>query len=127
MNVNNDDDDDVPTTSSNNQQQLQVNAEIKFDNELLVDREHNILKIETDVSEISQIMNEISTLIHGQGESIDTIENHVSDVEENVVAGEVEIRKASTYQQKIRKKAFFILIILLIIALIVAFSIYSKK
>ncbi|KAG5676277.1 hypothetical protein PVAND_006125 [Polypedilum vanderplanki] len=125
--VNVEDEDDIPTSSSvSSQQQQLLAADIRFENELMVEREQNINKIEDDVQEISQIMSEISTLIHGQSESIETIENQVTDVETNVEQGEAEIRKASSYQQKIRKKAFIIFVILLIVALIVGFSVYSK-
>ena len=108
------------------QQQIQIQQDIRFDNDLLVEREHNILKIEDDVNEISQIMSEISTLIQGQGEMVETIENQVSDVENNVEEGTAELRKASSYQQKIRKKAFIIFCIFLILAIIVSISIYRS-
>jgi syntaxin 7 len=124
------DDEDVPQSTSSSQayqqQQIQIQADIRFDNDLLVEREHNILKIEDDVNEISQIMSEISTLIQGQGEFVETIENTVADVENNVEEGTAELRKASSYQQKIRKKAFIIFCILLVIAIIVSISIYRS-
>ena len=114
------------STTAYQQQQIQIQQDIRFDNDLLVEREHNILKIEDDVNEISQIMSEISTLIQGQGEIVETIENQVADVENNVEEGTAELRKASNYQQKIRKKAFIIFCILLVIALIVSISIYRS-
>ena len=120
------DDEDVPQNSSYQQQQIQIQADIRFDNDLLVEREHGILKIEDDVNEISQIMSEISTLIQGQGEFVETIENQVADVETNVEEGTAELRKASSYQQKIRKKAFIIFCILLVLAIIVSISIYRS-
>ncbi|XP_070492442.1 syntaxin-7 [Chironomus tepperi] len=123
------DDEDVPqstTSTAYQQQQIQIQQDIRFDNDLLVEREHNILKIEDDVNEISQIMSEISTLIQGQGEMVETIENTVADVETNVEEGTAELRKASSYQQKIRKKAFIIFCVFLIIAIIVAISIYRS-
>lgn len=124
--VNVDDDDNSSASHSTQRQLQQQHADIKFDNELLVDREQQILKIEDDVNEISQIMSEISTLIHGQGESIETIANQVSDVENNVEEGTAELRKASSYQQKIRKKALIIFIICLIIVFIISISIYTR-
>lgn len=124
------DDEDVPQSSTSGsayqQQQIQIQADIRFDNDLLVEREHGILKIEDDVNEISQIMSEISTLIQGQGEFVETIENQVADVETNVEEGTAELRKASNYQQKIRKKAFIIFCILLVLAIIVSISIYRS-
>lgn len=125
VNVNDEDDLQQPQASSSSQQQL-LAKDLRFENELALEREQNINKIEDDVQEIAQIMSEISTLIHSQSDNIETIENQVADVESNVEQGEAELQKASSYQQRIRKKSFLIFIIILIVALIVGFSVYSK-
>lgn len=56
------DDDDI---NMSHQQQKLINAEIKFENKLLANREERMTKIESEVIDINQIMNEISTLIQG--------------------------------------------------------------
>lgn len=116
---------DDTSSTSNTQQQQQLHADIKFDNELLINREENILKIEDDVNEISQIMSQVATLINDQGENVETIGNLVNDVENNIEDGTAELDKALSNQQKIRKKAFIIFIICLIIVFIIASIIYK--
>lgn len=61
-----DSDNDSAEDDMSHQQKQLLQANLKFEKELLVDREQNINKIEADVKDISQIMNEISTLIHGK-------------------------------------------------------------
>lgn len=56
--------DDESTTLSHQQQKL-INAEIKFENQILAKREERMNTIESSVIDINQMMNEISTLIHG--------------------------------------------------------------
>jgi t-SNARE complex subunit (syntaxin) len=61
-----------------------------------------------------------------QGEGIQTIDNSISQVAEDVEGGVSELQKASEYQQKFRRKVLIVLIIALILAFIVVFSLYSK-
>lgn len=61
----NDEDSDEDVNASQQQKQLQQ-ANLNFDKELLIEREQSFRKIETDVLDINKIMNEISTLIHGE-------------------------------------------------------------
>lgn len=64
VNVNEDSDDEDVNLSQQQKQLIQAN--LNFEKELLVDREQQFQKIESDVIDINQIMSEISTLIHGK-------------------------------------------------------------
>lgn len=144
--VNVDDDEDSDEDTSQQQKKLEQ-ANLNFEKELLVEREQQFQKIESDVIDINQIMNEISTLINGehhaevqrhanatwhsssiseQGENIQTIDNSISTVAQDVEGGVSELQKAANHQQKFRRKMLIILIIALIVAFIVVFSLYSK-
>lgn len=61
-----------------------------------------------------------------QGEGLQTIDNAISQVEEDVEGGVSELQKAATSQQKFRRKVLIVLIIALVIAFLVLFSLYSK-
>lgn len=65
VDVNDEDSDDDNMNVSQEQKQL-IQANLNFEKELLVEREEQFQKIESDVIDINQIMNEISTLIHGE-------------------------------------------------------------
>jgi len=125
VNVHDEDSDDEDVNVSPQQKQLHQ-ANLNFEKELLIEREEHFQKIETDVSELNEIMNEISTLIHDQGENIQTIDNSISQVVEDVEGGVSELQKAANHQQKFRRKVLFILIVALIIAFLVVFSLYNK-
>lgn len=59
------DSDDEDVTASQQQKQL-IKANMNFEKELLVEREQQFQRIESDVIDINQIMSEISTLIQGK-------------------------------------------------------------
>lgn len=61
-----------------------------------------------------------------QGESIQTIDNAISQVDNDVEQGVSELQKAASHQEKFRRKVLIVLIIALIIAFIAVFSLYSK-
>lgn len=63
VNLNEDSDDDDINLSQQQKQLMQAN--LNFEKELLIDREQQFQRIESDVIDINQIMSEISTLIHG--------------------------------------------------------------
>lgn len=65
VHVHDEDSDDEDVNVSPQQKQLHQ-ANLNFEKELLIEREDHFQKIETDVSELNEIMNEISTLIHGK-------------------------------------------------------------
>lgn len=129
VNVNGDEDDNFESTDDYTQQ-IQTSGPsretLQYENELLQDRERRMKRIEVDVIDINQIMNEISSLITEQGESIDSIQNNIENVSHQVQEGTSELRKAESYQNKYRKKVLIILIICLIVALIVTLSIIKS-
>jgi UDP-N-acetylmuramoylalanine-D-glutamate ligase len=63
VNLNDESSDEDVNMSQQQKRLLQANA--NFDKELLLEREQQFQNIEKDVSDINQIMNEISTLISG--------------------------------------------------------------
>lgn len=134
-------------------QQKLLHANLKFENELLIEREQNVNLIESNVLDVNEMMNNLSSLLIAQGESVqtiaDVIEDGTSTVSSNhpvslsklsisnlskfnlisftqIAEGASELEKAASSQNKFRKKVVFLLIIAIIIALLVVFSIYSK-
>lgn len=52
------------------QQKQMENKELKFEQEMLVEREQRVKQIEDDVLDVQQIMRELGALIYQQGETI---------------------------------------------------------
>lgn len=74
VHLNEDSDDDDVNLSQQQKQLMQAN--LNFEKELLVDREQQFQKIETDIIDINQIMSEISTLVNGECQSPNTFSVH---------------------------------------------------
>lgn len=140
-------DDEAEQDDTEDMQQKLLHASFKFENELLIEREQNVNLIESNVLDVNEMMNNLSSLLTAQGESIqtiaDVIEEGTSTVSSNhrflsnchlliyfflsqIAEGASELEKAASSQNKFRKKVVFLLIVAIIIALLVVFSIYSK-
>lgn len=98
------------------QKQAQIHRDLQFEQEMLLEREQKVKQIEADVLDINEIMRELGSLVHTQKEGIDRIEDSIDNTAGNVEEGAEHLIKASTYQNRSRRK----LLILVIIALVVA-------
>jgi syntaxin 7 len=119
-----------PGTSTSFMQQEQkqqyMPIDPNFEINLMLEQEQTINEIESDVQELSQMMGKLSELVVVQSEPINKIEEHVTHTEISVQEATVELKKASSYMQKSRKKLMIIVIILSILGFIVISIIYSK-
>ncbi|XP_073997617.1 syntaxin 13 isoform X2 [Rhodnius prolixus] len=76
---------------------------LEFEQGLLIEREQRIKEIESCVLDINQIMKELASSVFKQAEDINSIENAIEDVHSNVEAGNEELEKAASYQNKRRR------------------------
>lgn len=105
-----------------NQVQLQIEEHVDL-NELR-EREEAVKRMEGDIFEVNQMFKEIASLVHEQGEVIDSIEANVESASMRVTSGAQEVAKARDYQSKARRRT---LILLLILASVVIFMIFLIK
>lgn len=61
---------DISSQDDRLQQQAQLSRELTFEQELMMDREARIRQIEADILDVNQIMRELGSLVHQQGEVI---------------------------------------------------------
>lgn len=108
------------------QRQKQLESGIQFEQDMVLDREMRIKEIEADVLDVNTIMKELSSLVHQQGQEIDTIESSIDHACAEVEAGTSELMKAAQYRARYRRKVFILLIIAVIIGLIVTGIIVSQ-
>ncbi|KAL1505218.1 hypothetical protein ABEB36_004832 [Hypothenemus hampei] len=123
-NEGNDHSSDEENTSQ--QSQLQKTRELQFEQEMLIEREETVKKIESDILDINQIMRELGSMVHEQGETIDTIENSIDHAVGNVSEGAEQLVKASRYQTSRRKKLVFLIIVAAVIAIILLAVLISE-
>ncbi|XP_046735551.1 syntaxin-7 [Diprion similis] len=89
------------------QQQLQEEQNLR----MLEEHEASIRQLESDISDVNQIFKELGALVHEQGEMVDSIEASVERTEVFVSEGAQQLRQASTYQTKLRKKKCILIVI----------------
>lgn len=61
-------------------------------------REQAIRQLESDILDVNQIFKELATMVHEQGEMVDSIEAHVESAQIQVTEGTHQLQRAHTYQ-----------------------------
>lgn len=102
-------------------QQSQVSYE---DFEAIKERESQLHKLESDILDVNQIFKDLATMVHEQGDMIDSIEANVESAEVHVEQANTQLDKAVTYQSKARRKKFLLLICVLVLVGVLALIIY---
>lgn len=106
--------------------QQQIQRDMQFEQDMLLEREQRVRQIEADVLDVRQIMQELSSITNQQSEVIDTIENTIEHTVSNVESGHTELAKAAEYQNRYRRKVMILLIIAVILGVIITGIIVSR-
>jgi len=101
------------------QQKQQQLIQETYDVEQLQERERAVRQLESDILDVNHIFKDLATLVHDQGEVIDSIEANVESTQVRVQEGTEQLRQAETYKNKARKKKFILAIILIIVLAII--------
>ncbi|XP_076748994.1 syntaxin 13 [Xylocopa sonorina] len=88
---------------------------LEFQQGLLLEREDRIKRIEGDILDVNQIMRELAALVYQQGDTLNTIDNHMENVHGNVELGAQELVKGSNYESKYRRKLLVLLLLVMIV------------
>jgi len=83
------------------QEQLQ---EEDYNIEQLEEREKAIRQLESDIVDVNTIFKDLATMVHEQGEIVDSIEANVESTTVRVHEGADQLRQAEMYKNKARKK-----------------------
>ncbi|XP_025413915.1 syntaxin-7-like [Sipha flava] len=106
--------------NQNDQAQLQILDEVNLQ---VVEQEQAIRQLENDISDVNQIFKEIGTLVHNQGEMIDSIEANVQITNVSVQEATSQLRRATDYTNKLRKKRCYLLVVCAVILFIIIMTI----
>merc|ERR1712141_577334 len=114
---------DIEEGQQSNQEDVQRKQQMlmqeEYDIEQLQERQRAINQLESDILDVNTIFKDLATLVHDQGEMIDSIEANVESTHVRVQEGTEHLRQAETYKNKARKKKFILGSIVLIILIIV--------
>ncbi|XP_063394432.1 syntaxin-7 [Cydia fagiglandana] len=116
----------VEMDDKNTRRQEQMTMQTEQDLQQLEERERDIRQLESDILDVNQIFKELGTMIHDQGQVVDSIESSVEYTAHNVEAATAELRQASNYKNKLRKKKVYIAIILIVIVSIILIIVFNR-
>ncbi|XP_063239442.1 syntaxin-12 [Bacillus rossius redtenbacheri] len=106
------------------QAQSQLDDELNL--QMLEEQEQAIRQLESDIYDVNQIFKELGAMVHEQGEVVDSIEASVEKTEVFVGEGTSQLRQASNYKNKVRRKKFILgaclLVVLAVIVGIIAWQ-----
>lgn len=94
--------------TGSSQDQLTLSG-VERDLGFIEEQEREIMKLETDISDINEVFKDLGVLIHNQAEVVDSIEANTESASENIGRGAEELRKARQYRDKIRKRKFILI------------------
>lgn len=115
---------DLPSSQQQQQHHAMLQIEEEVDVSALREREKAIRKIESDIVEVNQIFKDLATMVHEQGETIDSIEANIETTAVQIHEGTEQLVKASDYSSRARRKKFLLILILLIILAVIVTIIY---
>lgn len=113
-----------PTSPQQQQQQQQWKEDLDYEQAMLVERDRRVRQIEADMLDCNQIFKDLASMVHAQGEVIDTIEGNIEGAQQNTAQGVEQLRSAANYQRKYRRKTCILLVLVVVVAAVVALVIY---
>ncbi|XP_041983116.1 syntaxin-12 [Aricia agestis] len=108
-------DDEEASLIANQQAQARL---VQFETSMLLEKEAYMNKIEADVLDVNQIMQELAEMVNTQAQVVDTVESHIEAASTTVEAGVDELAKAAEHQRSYRKKMFILMLIGIILGII---------
>jgi len=103
------------------QSQTQMMIEEEDRLRALEERERAMRQLESDITDVNTIFKDLATMVHEQGEVIDSIESNIESTAVHVTTGAEELRQAAVYQNKARKKKIILALVgLIILAILIA-------
>ena len=67
---------------------------------------------------LGEMMNDLTKIVHEQGEEIDTIEQEVMDAKRNVERGKKELEKTDRHQRNKKQKYYVCFVVVIVIAIV---------
>ena len=99
------------------------NAELEFNEALIEEREAEITNIEQGITELNEIFRDLGTMVRQQGETVDSIEDNISNVNTHTQHAARDLRKAENSQRTAYQRKLCLTMILIVIVTIVLLSI----
>ncbi|KAK2749587.1 hypothetical protein FQN57_005809 [Myotisia sp. PD_48] len=105
------------------QPHLASQAEVDFQDALIIEREAEIRNIEQSVGELNELFRDVAHIVQEQGGQIDIISENVENTRSDTRGAHVELRTASRHQKNARNKMCCLLIIMSVILVIIVLAV----
>ena len=105
------------------QPRLAPQAEVDFQESLIIERETEIRNIEQSVGELNELFRDVAHIVREQGGQLDLISENVERTRDDTHGADRELRSASRYQKNARNKACCLLLILSIVLTIIILAV----
>lgn len=92
--------------------------------ELLKEKNEGLEVLERDMDALAEVVNDLNSMVHEQGEQLNVVEQNVVETKENVTVAVVDLGQARSYQASARKKMCIAAIIFLLVAIGAGLAIY---
>jgi len=112
---------------SQSKQQTQIQMEEDVDLDEMRERETAIRNIESNIVDVNQIFKDLATMIHAQGEVIDSIESNVESGVIHIQEAATQLSSARDYQAAKRRKTCFLAVFLASILFLIILVVYLDK
>jgi len=86
----------------------QAMLEEEYNVEQLQEREKAIRQLEADIGDVNEIFKDLATMVHEQGEMVDSIEANVETTAISVGEGAEQLRQAERYQSRSRRRILYL-------------------
>nr|XP_053630785.1 syntaxin-7-like isoform X1 [Cherax quadricarinatus] len=110
------------------QSQMQIQMEQEQEMQALQERETQIRQLESDIMDVNQIFKDLATMVHEQGEIVDSIEANVESAQVHVSQASTQLSQARQYQNKARRKKICLVGIgIILLAIVIGLIVWSSS
>ena len=105
------------------QLQLADQADVDFQESLIIEREEEIRDIEQGINDVNEIFRDLGTMIEVQGDQVGQIWTNVHNFTDDTRGASQELTSAARYQKNARNRACCLLLILAVVLLVVLLAV----
>eukprot|EP01025_Chloroclados_australasicus_P053754 TRINITY_DN6352_c0_g1_i1.p1 TRINITY_DN6352_c0_g1~~TRINITY_DN6352_c0_g1_i1.p1 ORF type:complete len:278 (-),score=41.98 TRINITY_DN6352_c0_g1_i1:434-1267(-) len=92
-----------------------LQSQITFHEELIQERDQGIREINNQIAEVNDIFQDLAVLVTDQGETVEVIDNNMTNVGESVERGRRELVVAQRHQKGATKRMWCLFVIALVV------------
>ncbi|KAF8935404.1 t-SNARE [Dissophora ornata] len=104
-------------------QLLVVDNELEYNESMIAQREGEIRDIERGITELNEIFRDLGSMVHEQGNMLDSIESNVTSISITTHAAAEELTVAAEHQKSARNKSCYLLMIAAVVAAVIILAI----